>query len=71
MRLIGKDVLFNIKPADKTIAVIYPHFLNHNVMMSAEINLLNHGPMMSAEITLGRSRPFKVEARRCHLNPCA
>ena len=59
------DVLFNIMPVDKTIAVKYPHFLNHNVMMSAEITLLNHGPMMS------RSRPLKVEARRCHRNPCA
>ena len=65
------DVLFNIMPVDKTIAVKYPHFLNHNVMMSAEITLLNHGPMMSVEITLGRSRPLKVEARRCHRNPCA
>jgi hypothetical protein len=65
------DVLFNIKPVDKTIAVKYPHFLNHSLMMSAEIALLNHGPMMSAEIALGRSRPLKVEARRCHLNPCA
>ena len=52
------DVLFNIMPVDKTIAVKYPHFLNHNVMMSAEINL-------------GRSRPLNVEARRCHRNPCA
>ncbi len=65
------DVLFNIKPVDKTIAVKYPHFLNQNVMMGAEITLLNHGPKMSAEITLGRSRSLKVEARRCHLNPCA
>ncbi len=63
--------MFNIKPADKTIAVKYPQFLNHSPMMSAEITLLNHGLMMSAEITLGRSRPLKVEARRCHLNPCA
>ncbi len=65
------DIFFNIKPVDKTIAVKYPHFLNHSLMMSAEITLLNHGPMTSAEITLGRSRPLKVEARRCHLNPCA
>jgi hypothetical protein len=65
------DVLFNIKPVDKTIAVKYPHFLNHNVMMSAEKTLLNHGPMMSAELTLCRSRPLKVEAHCCHLNPCA
>ena len=65
------DVLFNIKPVDKTIAVKYPHFLNHYVMMSAEITLLNFGPMMSAKINLGRSRPLNVEARRCHRNPCA
>ena len=52
------DLVFNIKPVDKTIAVKYPHFLNH-------------GLMMSAEITLGRSRPLEVEARRCHLIPCA
>jgi hypothetical protein len=31
------DVLFNFKPVDKTIAVKYPHFLNHSLMMSAEI----------------------------------
>jgi hypothetical protein len=67
------DVLFNIMPVDKTIAVKYPHFLNHNVMMSAEITLLNFGPMimMSAKINLSRSRPLNVEARRCHRNPCA
>jgi hypothetical protein len=33
------DVVFNIKPVDKTIAVKYPHFLNHGLMMSAEITL--------------------------------
>ncbi len=65
------DVLFNIMPVDKTIAVKYPHFLNHNVMMSAEITLLNFCPMMSAKINRGRSRPLNVEARRCHRNPCA
>ena len=67
------DVLFNIKPVDKTIAVKYPHFLNHSLtlMMSAEITLLNFGPMMSAKINRGRSRPLNVEARRCHRNPCA
>lgn len=65
------DVLFNIMPVDKTIAVKYPHFLNHNVMMSAEITLLNFGPMMSAKINPGRSRQLNVEARRCHRNPCA
>ena len=65
------DVLFNIMPVDKTIAVKYPQFLNHNVMMSAEITLLNFGPMMSAKINRGRSRPLNVEARRCHRNPCA
>jgi hypothetical protein len=53
------NVLFNIKPVDKTIAVKYPHFLNHSLMVSAEITLLNHGPMMSAEITFCRSRPLK------------
>ena len=71
VRLIIGEVVFNIKPVDKTIAVKYPHFFNHNVMMSAEITLLNHGPMMSTKINLGRSRPLKVEARRCHRNPCA
>ncbi len=30
---------------------------------------LVHGIVMY--ITLGRSLPLKVEARRCHLNPCA
>ncbi len=57
---------------DKTIAVKYPHFLNHSLMMSAETTLLNHGLMMSAEITLGPSpsQPLE-EARRCHLIPCA
>ena len=65
------DVVFNIKPVDKTIAVKYLHFLYHSLMMSAEITLLNHGPMMRAEITIGLSRPLKVEARRCHLNPRA
>ncbi len=50
---------------DKTIAVKYPHFLNHSLMMSAEITLPNHGLMMSAEITLGQSQPLEVEARRC------
>jgi hypothetical protein len=50
--------VFNIKPVDKTIAVKYPHFFYHSLMMSAEI-------------ALRRSQPLKVEARRCHLNPCA
>ncbi len=64
------DVVFNIEPVDKTIAVKYQHYLNHSLMMSAKITLLNHGLMMNAEITLGRSLPLEVEARRCHLIPC-